>query len=358
MCTITRDKRVSPEKIQAMECKTIEINTKGKWVKVPAMEVNGHTIIVRGTCPKLAVIHDEEWLSSELDNAEQCVETLKTHRSNGPQADIFTFRQKIPGSLPKYKFFTEWESVAAARTTNFEEWWEKLPQETRKNVRRSQKRGVQVRVSGFDEALVQGIREVNDDSPVRQNARNKHFGKSIEQVKKDYSAFLDRSDFICAYHGSELIGFLKVVYKGEVASVLNLTTKATQADKRPANALVAKAIELCQAKGVSCLTFGLFNYGNKRESPLREFKSRNGFEEVLTPRFYVPLTRRGMLSLQLKLHRGLIGILPHRVISLGVGARAQLYNFTKFLSRCSSMLERPNRTRQTERSNPPAGSRL
>ena len=63
-----------------------------------------------------------------------------------------------------------------------------------------------------------------------------------------------------------------------------------------------------------------------------------------------------MLAMKLKLHRGLLGILPNGAITLGVNARMKWYNFKQFLSRCSSVLERPNRIRQTERSIPPAGS--
>ena len=63
-----------------------------------------------------------------------------------------------------------------------------------------------------------------------------------------------------------------------------------QEDKRPANALIAKMVEVCEAKGISHLIYGLYNYGNKRNSSLLEFKIRNGFEEFLVPRYYIPLT--------------------------------------------------------------------
>src|ERR1700682_599806 len=341
-----------------MESYPIEIIVKRKWVRVLALDSNGKTIAVRGKWIKVAYIHDEWWLDTELDDPEACVKKLKEQRSPGLRADIFTFSQKLPGSLPQYGYAQEWDSGAAARTTSFKDWWEKLPQESRKNVRRSQKRGVEIRIKPFDDDLIKGIIGVNNDSPTRQGGPNVHYGKSFDQVKRDYSAFLDRSDFICASLGGELIGFLKLVYRGEVAAILNLTTKASHNDKRPANSLIAKAVELCETKGVSYLTYGLFNYGNKRDSPLREFKSRNGFEEILTPRFYVPLTTWGMLTMKVKLHRGLLGILPHRVITLAVNARTKWYSIKHFISRCSSVLERPNRIRQTERSTPPAGSKL
>ncbi len=341
-----------------MAVDSVEISVKGKWVRVPALDFNGKTLIFRGRSVKVALIHDEWWMNAELEDPEACVKKLKELNSHQTRADILTFSQKVPGSFPKYNYEYELDSVAAAHTVSFEDWWNKLPQESRKNVRRSQKRGVQIIAKTFDDELIRGIIGVNDDSPTRQGRVNYYYGQSFEQAKKDHSSFLDRSDFICAYSGNEMIGFLKIVYKGEVAAVLNLAAKASHNDKRPANAMLAKAVELCEARGVSYLTYGMFNYGNKRDSPLREFKVRNGFEEALTPRYYVPVTRWGRIAMKLKLHRGLLGILPHAVIAFGVNARTKWYNFQGFISRCSSMLERPNRIRQTERSNPPAGSRL
>jgi hypothetical protein len=337
---------------------SIEISVKGKWLRVPALRVNGKDIIVRGKWLKTAVIDAEEWLETELEDPERCVTRLHDRQSHGLRADLFTFTQKLPSVLPKHEYFVEWDSVAAADTTSLNAWWENLPQETRKNVRKSQKRGVVVEVRELDDALIAGIMSVNNDSPVRQRIPFAHYGKTFDQVKKDQSSFPGRSDFICAYLGDELIGFLKLIYRGEVASILQLLPKPSQADKRPANALVAKAVELCEAKGVKYLTYGMFNYGNKGDNPLREFKVRNGFSERLVPRFYVPLTMKGALCMRVGLHRGVGGVLPHAVITLAVGARAKWYRLKLWMSRCSSVTERPNRNRQTECSNPPAGSKV
>jgi hypothetical protein len=109
---------------------------------------------------------------------------------------------------------------------------------------------------------------------------------------------------------------------------------------------------------VRYLTYGLFNYGNKKDSPLREFKIRNGFHEILVPRFYLPLNLRGKICLKLKVHRGLLGLLPPGAITAALGMRERWYTLKQWMSRCSSMLERPNRNRQMGCSNPPAGSNL
>jgi hypothetical protein len=341
-----------------MTDKSIEISIRGKWTRVPALEVSRKTIFVKGRWIKVAAIQDEEWLETELEDPEGCVQKLKGQDSHGLRADIFTFAQKLPATQPRYNYHLDWESLAVARTTNFKHWWEKLPQETRKNVRRSQKRGVVVAVKEFSDDMVREIVDLNNDSPVRQGKPNNHYGKTFDQVKKDYSSFLDRSDLIGAYLGDELIGLVKVVYRGEVASILQCLPNPRHSDKRPANALIAKTVELCEAKGVSHLTYGMFRYGNKRDNPLLEFKIRNGFEEMLMPRFHVPLTRWGALCISSKLHQGLMGIVPHSVLSLGIGARAKWYDLIarRRMSRCSSIAERPNCDRQTECSNPPAGS--
>jgi|SRR5271157_511513 len=306
---------------------SIEVSVKGRWIRVPALSVEGKNIIVRGKWIRKGIVEAEEWLETEVEDPELCVKKLKEQTSPALRADIFTFIQQLPATSPKYSYPMEWHSIAAVRINTFKEWWDELPQETRKNVRRSQKRGVVIAVKSLDDELIKGIVEVNNDSPVRQKIPFAHYGKTFEQVKKDQSSFLDRSDFICAYVGSELIGFLKIVYKGQVASILQILPRASHYDKRPANALLAKAVEVCEAKGISYLTYGMFNYGNKGDSPLREFKIRNGFEEVLVPRFYIPLTIWGSLCVKMKLHRGLLGILPHSVITAAVRARGICYDF-------------------------------
>ncbi len=339
-----------------MTIRPIEISIKGKWLSVPALDFGDKQIVVRGRLVKTAMVHNEEWLITELQGPDNCVRLLKDQKSSNFRADLLSFAQKVPNIEPKYPYHLEWDSVAATETSSFQAWWEGLPQETRKNVRRSAKRGLTTEVRQLDEKLLQEIVTLNNDNPTRQGKTFTHFGKNIQQVRKDQSDFLDRSDYICSYSGSELVGVTKLVYRGSIASILTFLPKTSQSDKRPANAMIAKAIELCEKQHILYLTYGMFNYGNKKETPLREFKIRNGFREVLVPRYFVPLTVWGRLSLALGLHRGAIGLLPHRAITLMVEARAKWYSFQQ--SRCGSMVEQPNCNRQMERSNPPAGSTL
>ena len=309
---------------------TVEVSVRGVWRRVPAIEIDGRVIAVKGDRVKLAVIRDEDFIEGELDHPERVVAALKQARTLGVRADIFTFAQGIDSGKPRYSYPMEWQSVAAARTSSFKAWWDSLPQEGRKNVRRAEKRGVTVVVKQLDEDLIRDICELNNDSPMRQGRRFVHYGKTIEEVRKDQAPLLDRSEYVCAYFENELIGFLKLAFAGKTAALVQVLPKASHHDKRPANALLAKAIELCEARGAAYLTYGLFQEGNRRESPLREFKIRNRFEEVLVPRYYVPLTMWGTISTRLRLYRGPIGLLPDPALRMAIVARAKWYSLRSF----------------------------
>jgi hypothetical protein len=305
--------------------RSVEFRTKGRWVTIPAIEINGDILIATGKRLRIAKIRGEEMREKEIEDPEVYLTALRNDKDQILKADVFSFTQKLPATQPQYSYRMEWESIAAIALVDFKQWWEGLPQETRKNVRRSQKRGVLIKIKEFDEDLIEGIRAVNDDSPLRQGMKNAYYGLTPEETRKRYSEFVGRCDFICAYSGEEMIGFLHLVYREDVAAILNLTAKPSQFDKRPANALVAKAVEICEARGISHITYGNYNYGNKRDSPLREFKIRNGFKEILVPKYFVPLTLWGRLCMKANIHRGLIGNLPPSVISAGLRARALWY---------------------------------
>ena len=79
-------------------------------------------------------------------------------------------------------------------------------------------------------------------------------------------------------------------------------------DKFTNYALMAKAVELCETKGLSYLVYLFWNDGS-----LAEFKRRCGFECVKVPRYFVPLTAKGRAALRLGLHRGWHGLLPKQL---------------------------------------------
>ena len=118
----------------------------------------------------------------------------------------------------------------------------------RRAVRKAAKAGVVVKVAEFDDAFVQGIVSINNETPIRQGRRFWHFQKSFDAVKRENSTYAERNAFLGAYYQDELIGFIRMTYADKVANIVQLLSMIKHYDKRPANALIAKAVEICEQK--------------------------------------------------------------------------------------------------------------
>src|SRR6266480_268299 len=301
-----------------------EIRSAGKTFYVPSAEVCGRTVVVTGKWIRTAQVKDEEVVEGvTVVYPESFITKLKESEL---KADVFTFAQRPPETTPKYDYHWELENWAATPTTCFKDWWEnRLPQESRKNVRRAAKRGVVVRIVPFDDNLVSGVHRIYNETPVRGGRLFWHFGKDFETVRRELATYLERSQFIGAYWNEELIGFIKMVYVDHVAMLMHIISMNEHYDKRPMNALITKAAEVCEQKGISQLIYGKFIYGNKRRSTLVEFKRRNGFEQVNFPRYYVPLTLRGKIFVRLRLYRDLNALIPEPNLQPLLNLRAWYY---------------------------------
>ena len=109
----------------------VEIRVKGKDTRVPTVQIAGQTVIAKGNRMKIASIRDEDVTEGELvKNPKAFVAELK---KAGLRADVFTFFQRPPDVTPKFPLHFELENYAVVPVTTFEAWWEKLPQEARKN---------------------------------------------------------------------------------------------------------------------------------------------------------------------------------------------------------------------------------
>lgn len=296
-----------------MSLQHLAISVKGQSVLVPAITVDNATVIVSGRFPRIASVADENWVENAVPENPQ--RFIREVLDSAFPADILTFAQAIDDRDPSHPYYFELDNVAAINTSSFDAWWNRLPQATRKNCRRSERRGARTEAVTLDDQLARQIKGVYDESPIRQGRRFWHYGKDVETIKRDNSAYLDRSDFIATYVDDELIGFLKIVYVGRVAKIMQILARSSHYDKRPMNALIAKAVEVCSQKGMSHLIYSKFQYGNNATSSMIEFKLRNGFERLDFPRYFVPLTVPGRLALACRLHRGMLGILPAPLIA-------------------------------------------
>jgi hypothetical protein len=278
------------------------------------MIVCGRGIKVQGRLVRMARLDGDKF--KFLDDPEPVVVGL---RKSHMRVDIFTFMQKLSDpSSPKYKYPMEWDNLAVLRVSTFDEWWTKqIGFKARNKAKQASKKGVVVREVPFDDALVQGIWDIYNESPVRQGRRFPHYGKSIEQVRQVSSTFPDTSIFIGAYLEEKLIGFIKLTTddNGTQAGMMHIVSMIRHRDKAPTNALVAQAVRSCADRGISHLVYSNFAYLKKERSSLSDFKERNGFERINLPRYYVPLTGLGWAAFRLGLHHKFVDRLPEPLLA-------------------------------------------
>lgn len=271
-----------------------EIRVEGNLLRIGKLEADGYQF---------------------LENPEAMLEQL---RRQPTRMDLFTFMQRLPDTARKYSYLMELDNFAALRIPSFDQWWnEQLGFKARNKAKQAQKKGIVVREVPFSESLVRGIWEVYNESPIRQGAPNRHYGKDVETVNREEATFLDSSIFIGAFLGESLIGFIKLVHDvtRTQAGMMNVVSMVRHRDKAPANALVAQAVRSCADRGIPYLVYSRFSYGKKTQSSLTDFKERNGFKQIDIPRYYVPLTSAGALALRLRLHHRLVDHIPESLAS-------------------------------------------
>ena len=201
-----------------------------------------------------------------------------------------------------------------------------------------------MRPVAFSDELVTGIKQIYDETPVRQGRRFWHYQKPLERVRMLNSTYLDRSQFVGAYVADELIGFIKYIRVDQTAILIQILAKDGHRDKRTINALLRQTVELCSRQGLALLTYGKFDYGLNQESSLTEFKRRNGFTELRFPRYFVPLTLMGGVE-ALRLDFTLAGehVPPLRHYKSSPSAREAGSYRVQGLGACSVMMVRPLR---------------
>jgi hypothetical protein len=265
------------------------------------INLGDRSIVVGGGLIRMARLDGEKF--KFLDNPEPFLAKI---RGCGQRVDLFTFMQKADETGVKHSYPMEWDNLAILPISTFENWWEKqLGFKGRNKAKQATKKGVTLREVPFDNALVDGIWRIYNESPIRQGRKFPHYGKDVDTVRREAATFPDSSVFIGAYVGDELIGFIKIVIddSGMQAGLMHIVSLLSHRDKAPTNALVAEAVRACASRGITHLSYSNFAYGKKQTDSLSDFKDRNGFVRVDLPRYYVPLTTAGKLALSLGLHR-------------------------------------------------------
>jgi hypothetical protein len=284
----------------------------------------GRDIRIEGGLLRIAQLEGDGY--EFLDNPKPLIEAL---RSTDTKIDLFTFTQKLPDSEPKYSYPREWDNFAALPVTTFDHWWDKqIKSFPRNRARQAGKRGVSIRVVEFSNELVLGIWRLYNECPVRQGRQFRHYGKSLETVYRETATFLYCSAFIGAFFEDELIGFVKLTWDETKtqANLMNILSMMKHRDKAPTNALIASSVRFCAEQGIRFLVYQSFAYGKKAHDSVSHFKEINGFIRMDVPRYYVPLSSRGILAYRLGLHHKLADRLPETIMAELRKARAAWYN--------------------------------
>ena len=277
------------------------------------MKVCDKDIQVQGRLIRIARLAAEGY--EFLEDPEAVLDAL---RESGARIDLLTFTQNLPHTSPKYPYPMEWDNVAALPVSTFDHWWsQQINNKTRNMVRKAEKSGFSVREVPFDDALVQGISAIYNESPIRQGKRFVHYGKDLEAVRRENGTFPDRSVFLGAFLEGSLIGFAKLVSdeSQSQAGLMQIVSMIEHRDKAPTNALIAQAVRSCAQRGIPYLWYAKFSYGKKQQDSLADFKHHNGFQRIELPRYYVPLTFAGRAALRLGLHHRLADHIPELVLA-------------------------------------------
>jgi hypothetical protein len=297
------------------------IQKKDKRIGLDTLRIGDTELLVTGKIYRKVRVKGE-W-DKDIHNPEVLIHELK---SKNIRADVFIFMQRLPHTKPAFHYRMEEDNIAAIPISTYEQWWtNQVNRRVRLKVRKSQRAGVVVRLADFNDELIRGITDIYNESPVRQGQAFWHYGMSFEETKQANSTYLDRTDFIGAYLGDELIGFIKLVYTDNYARAMGILGKIAHRDKAPVNALLAKAVEICVQKGIPYLTYGKMIYGSKGIDSLADFKRYNGFQEYKLPRYYVPLSAKGKVILALNLHKDIRDILPGWLVRTLLKMRRKLF---------------------------------
>ncbi len=260
-----------------------------------------------------------------LDDPARVVNDLK---ASGARIDLFTFAQRLPEIEPRFSYPVEWDNYAVLPVSTFENWWaHQIGFKARNKAKQAEKNGVVLREVPFDDTLVAGIREIYNECPIRQRRRFPHYGKNFETVRREEATFLENSIFIGAFFEDKLIGFVKLVpdETNTQAGLMNIISMIKHRDNVPQNALIAYAGRACADRGIRYLVYSRFDYGKKEHDGLRDFKERNGFGRVDTPRYYVALTAWGWAAFRLGLHHSVTERMPEAIANRLRDLRAGWY---------------------------------
>lgn len=236
-------------------------------------------------------------------------EFLEKIRQRG--ADIFSFLERkwaSPLLNPPKSWAKADDNVALLTITNYDDWWKNAGKKTRNMVRKAEKSGIKTEITEPNERLAKAIWRIYNETPIRQERSFTVYGISLQSVT-DYVVQSLNCTYIGAYLQNELVGFIRLLHRDKITIVSQILSLQKHCNKAINNALIAKAVEVCAEKGEKWLMYA--RMGN--HPTLDNFKRSNGFIQFPLTRYYLPLTGKGRIAIELGLHREIKDVLPNSI---------------------------------------------
>ncbi|MDR0460687.1 MAG: hypothetical protein LBH62_04525 [Nitrososphaerota archaeon] len=219
--------------------------------------------------------------------------------------DLFTFVERKwcnpLTNMPSGKWLKSEDNIALLQVNTFDEWWEKIGKKTRNMVRKAEKSGVTVDVVEPSDKLAEGIWQIYNETPIRQERAFPHYGQSLESVKG--MVFNTKNcTFIEACIENEITGFIQLVYGDNIVVITQILSLQKHWDKAVNNVMLAKAVEVCAKNNHKWLMYGRMGKGSSHPT-LDKFKENNAFVRYPLNRYYVMLSKKGEIAIKLGLHQ-------------------------------------------------------
>lgn len=212
------------------------------------------------------------------------------------KVDVFTFWQRFPDVKPRYKWYAEWDEIAVLDIQNgYDYWWNHVSKKTRNMIRKARKCGVIVKLAEPNEAFARGIAKIYNETPVRRGKLFRHYGKTWKAVYESIRN-ADSTTYMGAYYGDDLIGFAAVKHTKKYSLLSQFLVLQEHLNKEPSYALIDKVVEVCSSLNVRYIVYERMQ---SEDDPLGFFKRRIGFNGVFVPRYFVPLTVKGALAIEI-----------------------------------------------------------
>ncbi len=185
--------------------------------------------------------------------------------------------------------------IAVLSFSSFDEWFSRLGKDTRNEIRKGSKRGVEIRaISEPSGSEAQQIVDLFREAPFREGRYFASYDSwNAQRVMAKFRTD-DRFVTTAAFYEGKIVGVAKFKFRGKVAVVNNLLSSLAvrRKIKNVANSLLAEQIKMLSDRGVRHLTYGKIGV----LSGLDHFKRSNGFKPVTVNYNYILLTRKARLS--------------------------------------------------------------